>query len=116
MSLINLQYRMRFVNRYIISIMGDWTFITTHGLVLIYISTNPQNTTREIAAVVNITERSVHRVINDLESEGYLTRSRKGRKNVYEINPDLKLRHDITRDTAVGDLIEVLQPIDKEIV
>ena len=88
--------------------MADWRFITNHGLVLIYIAGHAQPTAREIASAVNITERSVHRILDDLQAEGYLQRQRLGRGNIYQINPDLRLRHDLTQEVALGELLKVL--------
>ena len=90
--------------------MTYWTFLTSHGLVLIYISAHPASTAREIAVAIGITERTVHRVIADLEQEGYIQRHRDGRRNMYVVNHDARMKHDITRDTAVGDLVSVINP------
>jgi DNA-binding IclR family transcriptional regulator len=88
--------------------MGEWTFITKHGLVLSHISRYPRSTTRDIALTLGFTERTVHKIIADLEVAGYLKRRRVGRSNTYRINPDLSLRHETARDVVVGDLLEIL--------
>ena len=88
--------------------MGEWTFITKHGLVLSHISRHPRSTTRDIALTLGFTERTVHKIIADLEVAGYLKRRKVGRSNTYRINPDLSLRHETTRDAVVGDLLEIL--------
>ena len=88
--------------------MSSWTIITNHGLVLSYIARHPRSTAREIAASVGITERAVHRIIADLAGDGYINRKRKGRQNVYRINPDVSLRHESQREVPVGDLLEAL--------
>ena len=63
---------------------------------------------REIADCVGITERATHRIVCELESEGYLTRTREGRRNVYEVHPELPLRHDLEQDATAGDLIAAM--------
>ena len=88
--------------------MKEWAFITNHGLVLLYISQHPQCTARQMALAINTTERTIHRVLEDLEKEGYITRQRTGRGNIYQINHEHGLRHEITRDSVVGDLINLL--------
>jgi DNA-binding MarR family transcriptional regulator len=88
--------------------MSNWTFITNHGAVFLRISRSGRVTAREIAADIGITERSVMRIIRDLEQAGYIERERQGRRNIYHINEDASLRHDLARDTMVGDLLEVL--------
>ena len=90
--------------------MPSWTFITSHGAVLAYIARHGQITAREIASVLGITERSVHRIISDLEAEGYLSRARVGRVNHYEVNYQLPLTRFERWDIAVGDLLNVLLP------
>jgi DNA-binding transcriptional regulator YhcF (GntR family) len=88
--------------------MKEWTFLTNHGLVLLYISQNPQCTTRQMASAICVTERTVHRVLDDLEGDGYITRRRTGRGNIYQINPDHGLKHDLTKNMTIRDLLGVL--------
>ena len=88
--------------------MKKWTFITNHGLVLLYISRNPQCTMRDMAAALGVTERSIQRVLEDLESEGYVTWQRTGKGNIYEINHTRELKHELTKDSVVGDLLKLL--------
>jgi DNA-binding IclR family transcriptional regulator len=86
-----------------------WTFITNHGLILLYISQHPQCTVREMALTVKATERTVHRILMDLESAGYINRVRTGRGNIYMINREHGLKHELTMDMVVGDLINLLE-------
>ena len=86
----------------------EWTFITNHGLMLLYISEHPQCTTREMASTIKATERTVHRVLIDLEKEGYITRKRTAKGNIYQINTEQSLRHELTRYSVVGDLLNLL--------
>jgi DNA-binding MarR family transcriptional regulator len=88
--------------------MAEWTFITNHGLVLSHIARHPRSTAREIAAVVGITERAVHRIIADLAAAQYIARKRKGRQNIYRINPELSLRHESHQEILIGNLLEAL--------
>jgi predicted transcriptional regulator len=88
--------------------MKKWSFLTNHGLVLLSISRNPKCTTRQIASAIDITERTVHRILLDLEAEGYITRERTGRGNIYQINRELDLRHELTHTLQVGDLLQLL--------
>ena len=70
-----------------------WTFLTNHARVVVCIAENPEVRLREVAAHVGITERAVQRIVADLEEGGYLTRSRDGRRNRYQIHANLPLRH-----------------------
>jgi DNA-binding transcriptional ArsR family regulator len=88
--------------------MPGWKFVTNHALVLCQIAQQSRITVREIALAIGITEKAIHRIITDLESDGYVTKIREGRRLRYRINPDLRLRGEILQDKAVGDLLEVL--------
>jgi len=85
--------------------MKDWTFLTNHGLVILYVSQNPQCTTRQIASMINATERTVHRVLTDLQREGYIMRQRTGKGNLYKINHARALKHELTKISLVDDLL-----------
>ncbi len=88
--------------------MSRWTFITSHGLVIAHIARHPQSTARAIASAVNLTERTVHKIIAELEAEKYIERRRVGRNNEYHINSHTELRHETTRDVMVKDFLKVL--------
>ena len=85
-----------------------WTFITNHGLVLSYISHNPKSTAREIANYIGVTERTTHKIISDLEAAGYIGRRKSGRRNVYDVDPELPLRHHTKQDILVSELLGAL--------
>ena len=87
---------------------NQWTFLTNHGLVFVIIARHPRITTREIAAEVGVTERTVQKAILDLETEGYIIKKREGVRNRYRINPEVPMRHRIPREHAVGDLLNAL--------
>jgi predicted DNA-binding transcriptional regulator YafY len=88
--------------------MPGWKFVTNYALVLCQIAQQPRITMREIASTIGITEKATHRIIADLEIDGYITKIREGRRLRYRINPDLCLRDEMLQDKAVGDLLEVL--------
>ncbi|HEY93704.1 MAG TPA: MarR family transcriptional regulator [Dehalococcoidia bacterium] len=88
--------------------MKKWNFITNHGLVLLYVSHNPQCTMREMANALGVTERSIQRVLKDLEEEGYVTWQGTGKGNIYEVNHTRGLKHELTRDVIVADLLDLL--------
>ena len=85
-----------------------WTFITNHGLVLSYIFHNSTSTARELANHIGVTERTTHKIISDLEGAGYIKRQKIGRRNVYNVDPQLPLRHHTKTDIMVEDLLESL--------
>jgi hypothetical protein len=84
--------------------------LTNHALVLGVIAAEPGVRIREIAERVEITERAVESLLTDLIQVGFLTRRRAGRRNVYEVHRDQKLRHPLIQDRDVGDVIAAMTP------
>jgi len=89
--------------------MPGWTFLTNHAHVLLCLTRDPEARLRDVAQLVGITERAAQRIVADLEAGGYLTRSRDGRRNRYEIHPAVPLRHPLERDHTVGEILSVLR-------
>jgi DNA-binding transcriptional ArsR family regulator len=89
--------------------MATWTFITNHAVVLSYLSHHSSITARELSANIGITERAVRRIIKDLETGGYVTKTREGRRANYSIKRNLPLRHRTQQGNLVGDLLKVLK-------
>ena len=87
----------------------SWRFVTNHGHVLECIARDPNARLRDIAERVGITERTVAQIVSDLEQAGYLTRTRDGRRNTYEVHGELPLRHPRHRHHTVGELIRFLR-------
>jgi hypothetical protein len=50
--------------------------------------------------------------VADLVDEGYVERTRVGRRNTYAINADAPLRHRLARDHSIGEVLEALAPVD----
>jgi hypothetical protein len=80
----------------------SWTFLTNHAQVLLAITAEPRITARAIAARVDLIERAVQRIIADLEAEGYLTRAREGRSNVYQVDRERPMRHPAQQGLTVA--------------
>jgi DNA-binding transcriptional ArsR family regulator len=87
---------------------GVWTLLTSHGHVLVEIARNPQARMRDISAAIGLTERTVQAIVNDLESAGYLTKDRIGRRNRYTVNPDSLFRHSALAGLQVGPFLDML--------
>jgi predicted DNA-binding transcriptional regulator YafY len=86
-----------------------WTFLSNHGHVLLCIAREPGIRLREVAERVGITERAVQRIVADLEAAGYLSRSREGRRNRYEVHRDRRLRHPVVTHHEVSVLLDLLR-------
>jgi predicted transcriptional regulator len=87
---------------------GEWTFLSNHGRVFIYLAKHPSSTTQELAQKTNLSVRAVQNIIDDLEDGGYITRYREGRRNRYTINPELPMKHRLEREFAVKEILLAL--------
>ncbi len=65
---------------------------TNHALVLLQIVARPAVTVREMAQTLHLTERAVHAILNGLEAESIIGRSRDGRRNVYSVDLEAFVR------------------------
>src|SRR4051794_5810167 len=65
---------------------GSWVFLSNHAHVLLCIAQDPMSRARDIAERVGITERAAQRIVADLIRERYITRTKVGRRNRYEID------------------------------
>ena len=88
--------------------MADWSFLTNHARVLLCIAHDPGVRLRDIADIVDITERRAHGIITDLTEAGYVVKQKDGRRNRYEVQADLPLPEPGTRAPAVGEVLAVL--------
>lgn len=86
----------------------EWTFLSNYAHVLVCLARDPDARLRDIAEEVGITERAVHRLVSELEHAGVIHRTREGRRNHYEIDTAVSLRHPMEADKTVGDLLAAL--------
>ncbi|MEV4706234.1 MarR family winged helix-turn-helix transcriptional regulator [Actinoplanes sp. NPDC049316] len=84
-----------------------WTFLTNHAHVLLAIARDPTVRLRDVADTIGITERAAQAIVTDLETDGYLTRERVGRRNQYTVNPAGRFRHPAEADRHIGDLLSL---------
>ena len=85
--------------------MSELRFITNHGLVLLSIAKSRGKTAREIGDEVGVTERTAHKIILELENEGYIVKTKVGNRNMYRVRPEVPIK---ATDVAVGELLELL--------
>jgi len=86
-----------------------WRFLTNHGHVLIHLARHPESRVRDIAAAVGITERSAQSILADLEADRYVSKVRHGRRNHYELHPELHFRHPQEADHQIGELLDIFR-------
>jgi Mn-dependent DtxR family transcriptional regulator len=82
--------------------------VTNHGHVLACVAADPDARLRDIAERVGITERTAAQIVNDLEQAGYLTKTRVGRRNRYQIDGERKVRTPRLPTMTIGQLLSLL--------
>jgi Winged helix DNA-binding domain len=78
--------------------MAEWSFLTNHARVLVCIAHDPGVRLRDIAATLDITERSAFGIVTDLTEAGYVVKDKDGRRNRYRIQNHLPLPEAIGRE------------------
>ena len=69
---------------------------------------DPDQTLRDVALHVGITERAVQRIVSDLVEADLLIRSKEGRRNVYEFQLDQPLRHPLEAHRTVNEIMKLI--------
>lgn len=83
---------------------ASWTFFSNHAHVYFLLARRTDIVMREIAKEVGITERAVQGIIDDLESGGYIERSKVGRNNTYKVLAGKFLRHHLEAEVSLDEL------------
>ncbi len=92
--------------------MTSWTFLTNHAQVLLCVAHDPGARLRDIAASLDITERSAFGIIADLVEAGYVVKEKDGRRNRYHIQAHLPLPEPAGRERTVGEVLALLVGTD----
>ena len=72
------------------------------------VARDPDARLRDIAASLDITERSAHGILTDLTAAGYVIKHKDGRRNRYQVQAHLPLPDPVGREPAIGDILAVL--------
>ncbi|GGG44926.1 hypothetical protein GCM10011374_04080 [Kocuria dechangensis] len=88
----------------------SWTLLTNHGHVLLAVAGSPDARVTEIADQVGITVRATLAILKDLESAGFLTRHRVGRRSHYTVDRHQHFRHPATAAHEVAGLLAIFDP------
>jgi hypothetical protein len=88
--------------------MGDWTVFSNHGHVLVCLAKNNEARLRDVAADVGITERAVQKIVRELQQGEFVSISKHGRCNRYDVNIRKNLRHPLQASCTVGELLQGL--------
>jgi hypothetical protein len=88
--------------------VASWIFLTNHARVLLCVAHDPGVRLRDMAASLDITERSAFGIIMDLAEAGYVVKEKDGRRNRYHVQAHLPLPELASRDHAVGEILALL--------
>ena len=88
--------------------MANWSFLTNHARALVCIARDPGVRLSDIAAALDITERSAYGIVAELAAAGYVVKEKNGRRNRYEIQGHLPLRGAVGGARAIGEILDVL--------
>jgi hypothetical protein len=94
--------------------MVSWTFLTPHARVLLCVAHDPGVRLRDIAASLNISERSAFGIITDLARAGYVVKKKDGRRNRYRIQAHLPLPDPDGRERTIGEILDLLTGTDTD--
>jgi DNA-binding MarR family transcriptional regulator len=92
--------------------VASWSFLTNHARVLVCVARDPGVRLRDIAASLDITERSAFGIITDLTEAGYVVKEKNGRRNRYHVQAHLPLPEPIGRERTVGEVLAILTGTD----
>jgi DNA-binding IclR family transcriptional regulator len=88
--------------------VASWSFLTNHARVLLCIAHDPGVRLRDIAARLDITERSAYSIVTDLTQAGYIVKQKDGRRNRYQIQAHLPLPESTSQERTVGEVLALL--------
>lgn len=88
--------------------MGSWSFLTSHARTMQFIAKHPDTRLRDLAAALDVTERTAYGIVADLTEAGYLVKERDGRRNRYHIQGHVPLRDAIDRELTIGEVLNLL--------
>ncbi len=88
--------------------MAKWSFLTNHARVLVCIAHDPGVRLRDIAAALDITERSAYAIVTDLAQDGYIVKEKDGRRNRYQIQGHQPLREPVGQERTIGEVLDLL--------
>jgi MarR family len=86
----------------------DWSLLSNHGRVLVFVARAPDSRLRDVAEGVGVTERTAHRIVSELCDRGFLVRRRNGSRNHYEVRPDVLINDPLLDDHWVGEILAVV--------
>ncbi|HVF05433.1 MAG TPA: helix-turn-helix domain-containing protein [Frankiaceae bacterium] len=88
--------------------MPQWSFLTNHARALLFLAREPDARLRDLAAALDITERTAYGIVNDLSEASYLVKEREGRRNRYHIQEHLPVPGALRPELTMRDVLALL--------
>ena len=89
-------------------VMAEWSFLTNHARILVFIAHDSDARLRDLAGAAGVTERAAYAIVADLTEAGYIVKEKDGRRNRYHIQAHLPLPDSIIRHPPIGDVLDLL--------
>ena len=90
----------------------DWNFLTNHARALLFIADDTNCRLRDIASALEVTERTAYSIVSDLTNGGYVAKEKQGRRNVYHVQAHLPVPDAVSRQRAIGELLDLFMDAD----
>lgn len=90
--------------------MLSWGFLTNQARALVFIDRHPDARLRDLAAALDVTERTAFGLVADLSAAGYVIKVRDGRRNRYHVQPHLPIGDIIVGDRMIGEVLPLASP------
>ena len=93
-----------------------WGFLTNHARALLCIAVDDELRLRDLAAALDVTERTAFGIVTDLSEAGYLTKHRDGRRNRYKIQDHLPLPDGVghAEQRTIGQVLALLIDVNND--
>src|ERR1700730_397218 len=88
--------------------MAEWSFLTNHARALLFMAHDPDARLRDLAAALDVTERTAFGIVVDLTAAGYVVKEKDGRRNRYHIQEHLPMRDAVGRERTIGEVLDLL--------
>ena len=86
----------------------NWTLLSNNSNVMVCVAKNPDVRLSEVAELVGVRERTVHRIVHELIDAGYISVTKVGRNNVYSVDLDKPLRHPLEAEHNIHAIVTPL--------
>jgi hypothetical protein len=93
--------------------MEEWSFLTKHARAMLLIANDPVVRLRDLAVVLDVTERTAFGIVVDLTDAGYVVKEKDGRRNRYHVQSHLPLRDSVLRERTIGEMVDLFAPPKK---